>query len=117
MKNRGVAILLTFFLGGFGVHKFYLGDNIIGLLYFFFCWTFIPSLLSIFDFIGLILMSEQNFNIQYNNIIRPEYQPRFSLPSTPDNITMLKKLKNLYDDGIITAEEYEEKRRKYLDSI
>lgn len=29
----------------------------------------------------------------------------------------LKKLKELYDDGIITEEEYKEKRKKYVNKI
>jgi TM2 domain-containing membrane protein YozV len=117
MKNRGIAILLTFFLGGLGVHKFYLGNNLAGLIYLFFCWTFIPSLFSIFDFIGLILMSDKDFNVQYNNLIYPESTPQLALQSTEDKVNILKELKKLYDGGIITAEEYEEKRRKYLDSL
>lgn len=117
MKNRGIAILLTFFLGGLGIHKFYLGNNLAGLIYLFFCWTFIPSLLAIFDFIGLILMSDQNFNAQYNNIIYTQSAPQLALQSAQDKVATLKELKKLYDGGIITAEEYEEKRRKYLDYL
>jgi TM2 domain-containing membrane protein YozV len=108
-KNRMTAVLLTFFLGGLGVHKFYLGNNFAGILYLVFCWTFIPSLFAIFDFIGLLLMSDQAFNAQYNsNII---------LPSQNNSISNLSELKKLYDQGIITADEYEEKRRKFLDKL
>jgi TM2 domain-containing membrane protein YozV len=31
-KNRVVAIILTFFLGALGIHKFYLGYNFAGLI-------------------------------------------------------------------------------------
>jgi TM2 domain-containing membrane protein YozV/cold shock CspA family protein len=31
-KNKWVAAILAFFLGGFGVHKFYLGKNTAGLI-------------------------------------------------------------------------------------
>nr|WP_227873447.1 SHOCT domain-containing protein [Aphanothece sacrum] len=34
-----------------------------------------------------------------------------------DKAATLLELKKLYDQGIITAEEFEEKRRKILDSI
>lgn len=108
-KNRSIAILLTFFLGALGIHKFYLGYNFAGVMYLIFSWTFIPALLSIFDFIGLLLMSDQAFNAQYNgNII---------LPSQNNSISSLSELKKLYDQGIITADEYEEKRRKFLDKL
>ncbi len=33
VKDRTVAVVLAFFLGGFGVHKFYLGNNLAGVLY------------------------------------------------------------------------------------
>ncbi len=32
-KDRTVAILLWFFLGGLGIHRFYLGYNVLGILY------------------------------------------------------------------------------------
>lgn len=35
MKSKGIAYLLWFFLGTFGVHKFYLGKIGVGILYFF----------------------------------------------------------------------------------
>ncbi|MBL1211460.1 NINE protein [Geminocystis sp. GBBB08] len=107
-KSKSTAIILAFFLGGLGIHKFYLGNNFAGILYLVFCWTFIPSLLSIFDFIGLVLMSDQAFNAQYNNAI---------LSTQTNSITTLTELKKLYDQGIITADEYEEKRRKFLDKL
>jgi len=48
-KDRAVALLLTLFLGGIGVHRFYLGQVGLGLLYLFFCWTFIPLAISLFE--------------------------------------------------------------------
>lgn len=45
-KNRITAALLALFLGGFGVHKFYLGQSGVGIIYLLFCWTFIPALLA-----------------------------------------------------------------------
>jgi len=108
-KNKSVAIILAFFLGSFGIHKFYLVNNFAGILYLVFFWTFIPALLAIFDFIGLLLMSDNAFNAQYNVNIIPAAQS--------NSITTLSELKKLYDQGIITADEYEEKRRKFLDKL
>lgn len=67
MKNKFTAIVLAFFLGGLGIHKFYLGNSAQGILYLIFCWTFIPALLAFFDFFGLLFMSESGFNMKYNN--------------------------------------------------
>ncbi|MPT30702.1 MAG: TM2 domain-containing protein [Chryseobacterium sp.] len=66
MKSKSTTVLLAFFLGGIGVHRFYLGQNILGLLYLLFCWTFIPALIALFDFFIFIFMPEDNFNYKYN---------------------------------------------------
>ena len=120
MKNKNVAILLAFpgFLGAFGAHKFYLGEKVAGVLYLIFWWTFIPSIFSFLDFISLLLMSEDRFNVLYNgqHYLKPNRE-NYHLNSASNNISNLKQLKELYDLGIITAEEYEEKRRKFLDSL
>lgn len=114
MKQRSVAILLAFFLGGFGIHKFYLGNNFAGIMYLIFSWTFIPAIIAIFDFVGLILMTDQAFNAQYNLQV---FASGNVLDPSGNSIKSLKHLKELYDQGIITAEEYEEKRKKFLNSI
>lgn len=48
-KNRGVAIALSYFVGLFGVHRFYLGEKKKGLIYFAFSWTTIPVFLGFYD--------------------------------------------------------------------
>jgi TM2 domain-containing membrane protein YozV len=111
VKDKTVAVVLAFFLGGFGGHKFYLGDNLAGVLYFVFSWTLIPSLIAFFDFIGLLLISEQAFQAQYNPGM---LQGGHILRSAKDVTGAIEDLKRLYDLGAITAEEYEEKRQKLL---
>ena len=66
MKSKSTATLLAFFLGGLGIHRFYLGQNVMGILYLVFCWTFIPALIAFFDFFVFIFMSENRFNYKYN---------------------------------------------------
>jgi TM2 domain-containing membrane protein YozV len=66
MKNKTTAILLTFFLGGLGVHKFYLGQTGLGIAYLLFCWTLIPGLIAFIEFILFILMSDADFDAKYN---------------------------------------------------
>jgi len=48
-KSVGAGVLLALFLGGFGFHKFYLGQPGLGVLYLLFCWTFIPSIISVVE--------------------------------------------------------------------
>ena len=47
--SKGLYIMLCLFLGGAGIHKFYAGKWIAGLLYLALCWTGIPVVLSLFD--------------------------------------------------------------------
>lgn len=45
--NKVIYILLALFLGSFGIHKFYAGKNMQGILHLIFCWTGIPHILAI----------------------------------------------------------------------
>lgn len=45
--NKVNYILLALFLGSFGIHKFYAGKNMQGILHLIFCWTGIPHILAI----------------------------------------------------------------------
>ncbi len=47
--------VLALLLGGLGVHKFYAGHVGLGLLYLLFCWTGIPSVIALVEFILAIL--------------------------------------------------------------
>jgi TM2 domain-containing membrane protein YozV len=66
MKDKTLAAILAFFLGGLGIHHFYLGNTLKGILYLLFCWTFLPVFLSFIDFIFLIISSNEEFNKKYN---------------------------------------------------
>ena len=48
-KSPAVGVLLTLFLGGFGAHRFYLGQVGLGIVYLFFFWTFVPSLVAFIE--------------------------------------------------------------------
>lgn len=120
MKDKTVAALLAIFLGGFGIHKFYLGERNVAIVYLLLCWTSIPLFLGFLDCIGLLVMSEAAFNAKYNPKLRgavPVVSLAHSSESSKDKASTLRELKNLYEADIITAEEYEEKRRKILDSM
>ena len=41
--DKTVAALLALFVGGIGIHKFYMGRVMMGIFYLLFCWTFVPS--------------------------------------------------------------------------
>jgi len=65
-RNKSLVIFVSFFFGALGFQKFYLGQTNKGILSILFCWTFIPSLIGLIDFIKLASMSEERFNINYN---------------------------------------------------
>ena len=54
-RNKTIAPMLAIFLGGIGLHKFYLGRPLQGVLYLVFFWTFIPALIGFIEGIALLL--------------------------------------------------------------
>ena len=66
MSNRVVAIFLAVFLGWCGIHKFYCHRVFQGVLYFFFCETGIPCVLSIVDAIRYAFMDDSEFIYRYS---------------------------------------------------
>lgn len=65
-KDKVVAGLLALFLGGLGIHKFYLGQAGWGILYLLFFWTCIPMLVAGIEGIIYLVQSDQSFDYQYN---------------------------------------------------
>ena len=63
--NRIAAALLALFLGGLGLHKFYLGRAGQGVVYLLLCWTFIPALLGLIEGIAYLCSSDEGFARKY----------------------------------------------------
>lgn len=63
-KNKTVAGLLAIFLGGLGIHRFYLGQWW-GLFYLLFCWTLIPSIVAFIEGIVFLVSSDQKWEMKY----------------------------------------------------
>jgi TM2 domain-containing membrane protein YozV len=73
-KNRIVAALLAFFLGGLGIHKFYLGKSTAGLIMllcsvFGIILVFIPTIIigiiAFIEFIIYLMTSDEDFEERY----------------------------------------------------
>ena len=80
-KSKTVAIVLALFLGGIGIHKFYLGQARQGILYLLLCWTFIPIALSVIDIIIYLTMSEKSFQTKYGGGYVANPQQMYQQPS------------------------------------
>ncbi len=105
MKNKTTAGLLGIFLGGIGIHRFYLGQGLAGVIHILFCWTFIPAFVGLIDGIILLMMSDETFNNKYNRGISIH-------TGKVDVSDELEKLHQLKEKGILSDEEFA--RRKAL---
>lgn len=125
MKNKMTAGLLALFVGGFGVHKFYLGQTGIGVVYLLFCWTGIPGIIAFIEAIIILTMSDDDFNAKYNGNANVQkntasaYVPvstsdAVNRQSSPDIAKTLMTYKNLLDTGAITQQEFDAIKRKLL---
>ena len=68
IKSKMAAGLLGIFLGGIGVHKFYMGKIGMGILYLLFCWTGIPAIVGFIE--GIIYLCSNDENFQLKNHVR-----------------------------------------------
>lgn len=66
MKDKNVAGVMALILGTFGVHRFYLGQTGLGVLYCVFFWTGITAIAGVIDAIILFSMDQDRFDLKYN---------------------------------------------------
>ena len=120
MKSKTTAAILAFFLGGFGIHRFYLNQPGLGILCLFFFWTFVPAIIAFIDFIIFLTMDERTFNAKYNTDYFPKPYNQYvnvnngntlRSHSTADEIIKLYEMK---ERGIITQDEFELKKKLLL---
>lgn len=65
-RSRVAAVLFALLLGGLGVHKFYLGNVGLGIVYLLFCWTFIPAIIGFIEGLVILAMSDATFYEKYH---------------------------------------------------
>ena len=66
VKNKVAAGLLAIFLGGIGIHKFYMGKIGMGILYICFCWTYIPAIVGLVEGIIYLCSNDENFQLKHH---------------------------------------------------
>lgn len=113
MKSKNATSFLALFLGGIGIHRFYLGQTAKGILSLIFFWTYIPLFISIIDFIVFITISEEKFNLKYNPLLRnvnsnsrnekilPEELVQIPFDNIKLTVTTSSSSKNYHDNSII----------------
>jgi len=65
-RSRVAAGLLAILFGDLGLHKFYLGKALWGLVYLFFFWSFVPMVIGVIEGISYLLMSDKEFENKYS---------------------------------------------------
>ncbi len=65
-KDKTTAAVLAIFLGGLGIHKFYLGKTAQGIIYLVFFWTFIPAIVGFIEGILYLVKSDQDWAAEWN---------------------------------------------------
>ncbi len=68
IKSKTTAGILAILLGGLGVHKFYLGNVGMGIVYLLFCWTTIPAIIAFIE--GIVYLTSSDENFQLKNHVR-----------------------------------------------
>ena len=108
MKKKFIAGILALFLGGLGIHKFYLDEPGKGILYLLFCWTFIPAIIAFFEALIIFFMSEEEFDKKYN---------KAESCNDISAVESLERLSKLRTENIINQEEFDKKKAELIKKI
>ncbi len=118
-KSRSVAAILAFSgtLTISGLHKFYLGQPLWGVLYVLLSWTPIPKVASAIEGVWYLAQDEEAFDRNFNlgkSPVKISQQASNHVGAIAD---ALRELDALRQDGLISEYEFEQKRRQLLDQI
>ena len=137
-KNRKIAATLAFACTVLpmpiaGLHKFYLGQPLWGLLYLLLSWTPIPRVASAIEGFWYLVQDNEEFDLNFNSELGMSGAGMTNLasfsilskrPSTtvmPDRVSAIadamRELDDLRQDGLISEYEFEQKRRQLLEQI
>ena len=75
MKDKNVAGILALFFGWLGIHRFYLGQIGLGILYMFFFW--VSWIIALIDAIAFFAMDKVEFDEKYNREMFHQRQNRY----------------------------------------
>jgi TM2 domain-containing membrane protein YozV len=118
-KSRTIAAILAFSgtLTISGLHKFYLGQPLWGILYVLLSWTPIPKVACAIEGVWYLTQDEETFDRYFNlgeSVMKVSTQVGNQVESVAN---ALRELETLRQDGLISEYEFEKKRRQMLDQI
>ncbi len=116
-KSRSIAAILAFAgtLTISGLHKFYLGQPLWGLVYVLLSWTPIPKVASAIEGVWYLAQDEEAFERNFNLGKKAVGTSQETLHKMGAIAGTLRELDALRQDGLISEYEFEQKRRQLLD--
>lgn len=118
-KDPTIMLIISLFLGGLGVDRFMLGDTGVGVLKLLTGGCL--GILTIIDWFSVQKKAkEKNYEIfqeaiNMSALVGSGVAPENTTQQAPNNsIEQIKKYKQLLDDGIITQEEFDVKKKELL---
>jgi TM2 domain-containing membrane protein YozV len=117
-KNRSLAAVLAFSgtLTISGLHKFYLGQPLWGVIYVLLSWTPIPKVASAIEGVWFLAQDEDTFDRNFN-LGKSTKISQAAGKQVSSIAEALRELEALRQDGLITEYEFEQKRRQLLEHI
>lgn len=117
-KNRRVAVILAL-LGTItplaGLHKFYLGQPLWGVIYLLLWSTPMPRIACAIDAVWYLVQESEQFQLQFQGF------GKTTAGIEPQQVSAiadaLRELDRLREDGLVSEYEFEQKRRQLLDRI
>ena len=128
-KNRRTAIALALLSTIVpwpiaGLQKFYLGQPLWGIIYLLLWNTPIPRIASAIDAVWYLVQGEEEFQQQFNAVHlgnSSQANRRFTNPFQPPQVIAyadaLRELDQLRAEGLVSENEFEQKRRQLIDRM
>lgn len=117
-KNRKIAAILAFtgtVIPIAGIHKFYLGQPLWGVVYVLLSWTPIPHVASAIEGFWYLVQNSDEFDRNFNMNVVSTVSPTATSQQVNALAEALRQLECLRQEGLVSEYEFEQKRRQLLE--